>query len=525
MAVDFWNNPIVVSAFRVKYRRGGLFGFVSLYLCLLVGGAGWLWLADNCFAGSWPETFFVALVGVQCLLLGLGASTAAGQSIRRELDQHTFDFQRVATLPPRDIVLGKILGEPALAYLCAIASFPLAVLCWLAGGVTLSVLLLAYLNVATTLFLLGVLGLRGQLRLHGTQTGTVWFILAMLWAGAQFFLLLFFKAAAAALGALATPWILPLVGSLLPLPALYGMTVGDPWIAVSVFGLPIPFLVFTPVTQVVVALFYFRSMVRQLVRPLDPSFGKRLAWVALIVVDVLTAGVLVGIDFDDMSPGRRVAAFCLVHLLASLALILGATASRAGIHSSIWRRRGGPADFRERWLAERSDNGFLTLTFAALGIVALFAALVMPLLFQYGWEVLADEVEVLVAAPLIVMVLTFGVGAIVQRFCLVEEGGAGLAVFGLALMVAVPHVLGQALELPAVLALSPSAWYASWWWSEPLPLGLLPPLLALYAVVGVACRLDIRRRLRRIAAEVREKLQTMGVEPANGPVLDAKRSA
>ena len=38
MRWDFWNNPIVVSAFRVKYRRGGLFHVTTLYLILLVAG-------------------------------------------------------------------------------------------------------------------------------------------------------------------------------------------------------------------------------------------------------------------------------------------------------------------------------------------------------------------------------------------------------------------------------------------------------------------------------------------------------
>ena len=38
MKLDFWNNPIIVSAFRVKYRRGGLFNLTTVYLLILVAG-------------------------------------------------------------------------------------------------------------------------------------------------------------------------------------------------------------------------------------------------------------------------------------------------------------------------------------------------------------------------------------------------------------------------------------------------------------------------------------------------------
>ena len=40
MHLDFWNNPIVVSAFRVQMRRGGLFTITSIYVMLLVAGGG-----------------------------------------------------------------------------------------------------------------------------------------------------------------------------------------------------------------------------------------------------------------------------------------------------------------------------------------------------------------------------------------------------------------------------------------------------------------------------------------------------
>ena len=38
MRVDFWNNPLVISAFRTKNRYGALYTNLSLYF-LFLGGA------------------------------------------------------------------------------------------------------------------------------------------------------------------------------------------------------------------------------------------------------------------------------------------------------------------------------------------------------------------------------------------------------------------------------------------------------------------------------------------------------
>ena len=85
--------------------------------------------------------------------------------MRAEVINRTLDFQRIATLSPRQILLGKLLGEPALAYLLAIATVPLAAYCWTLGvpGVSLGVLCLLYLNLASTTFLFGTLGLLQRL--------------------------------------------------------------------------------------------------------------------------------------------------------------------------------------------------------------------------------------------------------------------------------------------------------------------------------------------------------------------------
>src|SRR5438105_2613260 len=129
MALDFWNNPIVVSAFRVKYRKGGLFRNMAVYLLGLavIGAAMEYYKARLPVPGDWVHYYFYTLMGIQFLVSALTASSATSVSIKNEVVNRTLDFQRIAALSPRQILLGKLFGEPAHAYLSAIASVPLAV--------------------------------------------------------------------------------------------------------------------------------------------------------------------------------------------------------------------------------------------------------------------------------------------------------------------------------------------------------------------------------------------------------------
>src|SRR5206468_3384014 len=108
-------------------------------------------------------TYFLTLMGIQFLVSALTASAATATSIRTEVVNRTLDFQRIAALSPRQILFGKLFGEPAQAYLWAIASVPLAVFCWQLGGVSLDLLAILYVNLATTTLLFGAMGLGNRL--------------------------------------------------------------------------------------------------------------------------------------------------------------------------------------------------------------------------------------------------------------------------------------------------------------------------------------------------------------------------
>src|SRR5437867_1442224 len=122
MKFDFWNNPLIVSAFRVRFRRGGLFNITTIYVMLLVIGGMLLYRyreqpgQPNGIPGPWARNYLFALMAVQYFISAIVAGSATAASIRSEVASRTLDYQRISSLSPEKILLGKLLGEPALAY-------------------------------------------------------------------------------------------------------------------------------------------------------------------------------------------------------------------------------------------------------------------------------------------------------------------------------------------------------------------------------------------------------------------------
>src|SRR4051812_22481905 len=98
-----WNNPIVVTAFRVRYRRGGLFTTTVLYVALLAAaGMAWSYYVQVYdVRGTNPVlVYFMCLMALQ---LGVGvflAGVRTAASMKNEVMNKTLDFQRTAALGP-----------------------------------------------------------------------------------------------------------------------------------------------------------------------------------------------------------------------------------------------------------------------------------------------------------------------------------------------------------------------------------------------------------------------------------------
>jgi hypothetical protein len=512
MRIDFWNNPIIVSAFRVKYRRGGVFNLTTLYLILLVAGGALLARFDDPGKfGPWPRNYLLALLGLQFVISALLAGNATASSVRAEVIDQTLDFQRIATLSPAQILLGKLLGEPALAYLLAIATVPLAVFCWTLGvvGVSLGVLLLLYFNLASTTFLFGTLGLLQRLDSGGSRTSRGMGVTFGSVVVIGFMVLPPLLGNARAL--LSVPWSTAAVGLLTPIPAFFGVYTGNPWgFHLSFFGIQIPLLLVTPLSQLALAFLCFHTMERRLINPLNPSLSKRLAYWTLLAVDVMTAGVLLEPRPLGLALGPRVTVFCLVHLLAGLWLMNCVTPLRESLESWAWRFRGRASRLWDWWLGERSENGLVLITFGAIGILGLLLLVLLPAGRQEGFAAVGESGPVIASVLVTTTLLLLTLGTLHQWFVFIagRTGKAALVSF-LAIITLPLHVLGEYYQNEFLLALCPTAHFARWFTGSTLP--HLEYMLAVYGGLLLWSWVSLRRRITRLEQIIDRKLQQMGV--------------
>jgi len=507
MSLAFWNNPIVVSAFRIQYRRGGM-NSPAFYILVLAAGGAVLYYYREKIGGNWTHIYFLSILGLQFFVSGLRAVTATSASIKAEVINRTLDFQRIAALSPRQILLGKLLGEPAQAYLLAIATIPLTFFCYLGGGVSFESLVLLYVQLATTTLMLGAMGLLNRIDTPGRRSRggpeTLVFLFVILFVVASPMILMTGRSA------LANPWAAAAMGLLTPLPSFAGEVQGDPWLyGLSFFGREIPFLLVTPVAQLLVAFLCFHVMVRQLVNPLHPPLSRGVAYGVLVLLDLLTAGLLADAGPTALSLAIRATVFWLLHLAFSLGLTLAVTPWRETLISWVWRLRGQRFWLLDLWLGDRSQNLLVLLTFAVLGIVNLLLLVVLPVVRANGVGAAAEVGAVLtwmtVTTP--VMLVTYGV---CHQWVIYLAGRSGttLAVPVLLGAVLAPHLVGFYYDLEWLMCLSPSYHFGKWVTATPSQPVVM---LALHGLVLVLVWSSLRWRLRRMGEIVDKKLRWMGV--------------
>lgn len=549
MRLAIWNNPLVVTSFLLRMRRGSLYSSVVMYL-LLWGMAGMAWwyyvdVKQPDFGKVSPVLiFFMSLLIIQTGLSLILAGIRAASAIKTEVLSKTLDFQRIASISPWDIMIGKLLGEPALAYLLTIATVPIAVFCMIMGvnGVGPLEIFLLYLNILSTTLMFGALGLQHRLNLTSEKASAAvpgfGFVIGIASAASSIL------ASAGGRGWLTTPWSVAVLGLLTPVPTFWGLALGNPWEpGLSLFdrGFKIPFLIMTPVTQIGVALLCVHIMARRLVNPVAPTLSKGTAYFLLIVVDFLILGVLQASVGPNLKLATRISVFCALHIMASFVVMGCVTPNRELLESWAWRWRGRRSWFRDEWLGERSVNTLVLLTcclLCALGVGLLYVgagdpqepndahndwkqmvtmrftvkeALIVPRL--------ATQIVPLALGLTCLIIFTFG--TIYQWMVTVAKRyGASVFILALFLLVALPAIIGAIIEarreqpmvspMNVALEFSPLIHFIVWCGA---PMDFPNPgwIVGLYLVLSLGALVSLRRRLGRIIRRVDSKLAGMKV--------------
>jgi len=128
-------NPELLRNARIQLRRGRMLAAVVICAAVSLSLLSYFRLSASANIGE--RELLQAIFVIQAAALVVGGSIYCLQSVQREKDQNTFDFQRITRLTPFELALGKVFGAPALTYFVVLCFMPAALWAAIVGGVSL----------------------------------------------------------------------------------------------------------------------------------------------------------------------------------------------------------------------------------------------------------------------------------------------------------------------------------------------------------------------------------------------------
>ena len=428
MHVDFWNNPLVVSTFRVKYRRSSPAMLISAYLLALVGLAGIIEYYRAQLSIAPGLMFLGVMLSIQFYLSAIIAIITVSSSMNSEVANRTFDYQRIVSLSPREILVGKMIGEPTLAYFMLLATIPLAMFCYAYGSTTAWVIFWFYVNLISFTLMCASLGLLHTLKPskkgasgQGGIGATMIFPMFML----PMFLLNLANVQS-------DTWIGALINLLTPIGPLMGLFHSQAFEAtVPLWNWQIPTLYIAPLANLLIVSSVVAMMAKRLSNPSVPLISRVRGYLSILVFDVLQAGILYSFWSNGDSVTRLLFVFGFGHVVASLLIILFATPSKPALLSWIWRFENQSHWLSDLWTNNRAMINGSLVVMCLIGSITMLVGLVLPIYLAAPTLIKPMAiVEVICVSSLLVLAL----GICYQR-CLTTGGSSGVIVFLLLLLI------------------------------------------------------------------------------------------
>jgi hypothetical protein len=179
-----WSNPEFIRNVRGQLRPGKVIATACICAAISIAVGFAISRASHVAAGpyGWGSELLQVAIWLQALMLAAGGGIACINSIYREKEQNTFDFQRVTQMTPLELALGKLFGAPIFTYSVCLCMMPLAIFGAVMGKTPASVVVGAYAVLFVGSLAMHVLALLiSLLTVRGSHTGAILLLLVLLW--------------------------------------------------------------------------------------------------------------------------------------------------------------------------------------------------------------------------------------------------------------------------------------------------------------------------------------------------------
>ncbi len=251
----FWRNPLLILHVRSDLRpaRAALTAAITLFVCALM--AMGCWSANPGNIKGFLADFYGWLLGSQYVVLGVWSAGTCGQAVARERELKTFDFLKTTRLSPGEILAGKLLGAPIIAYFIVACTLPLSIVAGLLGGIRPAAVLWSVILLPVFNLFYSLAAFWGSMLVEKSSSGAI----GLLGLTANLFFAAF---AESPFPGFTTISVFPALFS------LHGVNFDIAFLSPTVFGVRVPCVVLSLALYVLLGAWFVLMIVRNLKRDL-----------------------------------------------------------------------------------------------------------------------------------------------------------------------------------------------------------------------------------------------------------------
>jgi hypothetical protein len=184
---DWTFAPELLRNGRSQLRQGRIVAVMAICAALSLSAVAYFFYSPDASPAEKSALDLVrTMVIVQIAVLLIGGGIYCLQSVHKEKELNTFDYQRITRLRPIELAVGKLMGAPALTYLIVLCLMPVTLVAAFIAQISIWTLLQIYL-----ILLLGSITFHALALLisliapRGSSAGTILFFLLLTGMGSM----------------------------------------------------------------------------------------------------------------------------------------------------------------------------------------------------------------------------------------------------------------------------------------------------------------------------------------------------